>query len=93
MSLYFRDVSFYILALALVVASFLDEVIMWYEALILFMVYVAYILFMKYNEELEIWVKTRILGHSVQVLSSEADVPSAIAPPPPVSTFFYFYRS
>ena len=50
----FRDVSFYILALALIVIFFLNEKIDWWEALILFVIYITYCLFMKYNEWLEV---------------------------------------
>lgn len=63
----FRDVSFYILALALIVVFFIDEAIEWWEALVLFIIYLAYCTFMKFNEELEILVKTRVLGQSIQV--------------------------
>lgn len=60
-----RDVSFYILALALVVLFFLDEMIVWYEALVLFLIYVLYCSFMKYNEQAEVYVKTKILGQQM----------------------------
>ena len=36
----FRDVTFYIVALAMVVIFFLDEKIVWWEAAILFCIYI-----------------------------------------------------
>ncbi|VDD90358.1 unnamed protein product [Enterobius vermicularis] len=57
----FRDVAFYVFALLLLVLFFLDEQIKWYEALTLFIIYIVYAIFMKYNETVELYVKTSIL--------------------------------
>merc|ERR1711953_1288716 len=48
-----RDVFFYAISLALLVGFFLDNEITWYEALILFLWYFAYVGFMKFNEPAE----------------------------------------
>uniref|UniRef100_A0A914WC14 Sodium/calcium exchanger membrane region domain-containing protein n=1 Tax=Plectus sambesii TaxID=2011161 RepID=A0A914WC14_9BILA len=72
----FRDVSFYILALALLVVFFLDEQIRWYEALVMFIIYILYAAFMKYNEQAEIWIKTRLLGQVMEVSRSDSQLPS-----------------
>ena len=48
-----RDVFFYAISLALLVGFFLDNKIHWYEALILFLWYFAYVGFMKINEKAE----------------------------------------
>ena len=48
-----RDVFFYSISLILLVAFFTDELIHWYEALILLLWYVAYVGFMKFNEDVE----------------------------------------
>ena len=48
-----RDVFFYSVSLILLVAFFTDEKIHWYEALILLLWYVAYVGFMKFNEDVE----------------------------------------
>ena len=48
-----RDVFFYSVSLILLVAFFTDEKIYWYEALILLLWYVAYVGFMKFNEDVE----------------------------------------
>jgi cell division protein FtsW (lipid II flippase) len=49
-------------ALLLLVVFFLDEEIRWYEALIMFIIYLLYAIFMKYNEQAETYVK-RWLRH------------------------------
>jgi len=56
----FRDVTFYSIGLALLIVSFLDKQILWYEALILFCWYICYCLFMKINEATEKFVKRQI---------------------------------
>ncbi|XP_071169921.1 sodium/potassium/calcium exchanger Nckx30C-like [Mytilus edulis] len=54
----FRDVTFYSIDLILLIAFFYDEIIEWYEALILFFGYIAYVLFMKFNSQIEDRVKS-----------------------------------
>ncbi|VDK85096.1 unnamed protein product [Onchocerca ochengi] len=53
----FRDVTFYVVTLFMLVIFFLDEQIFWFEAFGLFAVYVLYCIFMKYNETIENFVK------------------------------------
>lgn len=53
----FRDVSFYSSSLALLIVFFSDDVIYWWEALILFLFYVCYVVFMKYDHVVETKVK------------------------------------
>lgn len=48
-----RDVFFYSVSLVLLVVFFMDNKIRWYEALILFLWYFAYVGFMKINEPVE----------------------------------------
>jgi len=48
-----RDVFFYSVSLILLVVFFSDNLIQWYEALILFLWYFAYVIFMKFNEVTE----------------------------------------
>lgn len=48
-----RDVFFYSVSLLVLVVFFYDEVIYWWEALILFLWYGAYVTFMKFNETTE----------------------------------------
>ena len=48
-----RDTAFYVLALGLLVAFFLDEKIKWWEALILFILYFVYVAYMTFNSFFE----------------------------------------
>ena len=48
-----RDVFFYSVSLILLVVFFNDNQIFWYEALILFLWYFAYVTFMKFSEKTE----------------------------------------
>jgi len=48
-----RDVFFYSVSLIVLVVFFNDNQIMWYEALILFLWYFCYVIFMKFNEATE----------------------------------------
>uniref|UniRef100_A0A0R3RPS6 Na_Ca_ex domain-containing protein n=1 Tax=Elaeophora elaphi TaxID=1147741 RepID=A0A0R3RPS6_9BILA len=48
-----RDISFYMLALFLLVLFFLDEKIQWYEALSLLIIYIIYGIAMSHDEKLE----------------------------------------
>ena len=67
----FRDVSFYSLSLALLIVFFRDEIINWWEALVLFICYILYVIFMKFNGRIEIFVKTRILRRKTRVHSND----------------------
>ncbi|XP_041820937.1 sodium/potassium/calcium exchanger 2-like [Chelmon rostratus] len=53
----FRDVSFYILDLILLIVFFLDNVISVWESLTLLTGYAAYVIFMKFNSKVEGFVK------------------------------------
>ncbi|CAJ0954677.1 unnamed protein product, partial [Mesorhabditis belari] len=57
----FRDMTFYMLALFFLVLFFSDEEIEWPEALTLFVIYILYALFMKYNTQIENFVKGTVL--------------------------------
>ncbi|CAK0867192.1 unnamed protein product [Prorocentrum cordatum] len=48
-----RDSAFYIVDLAVLVVCFYDQVIEWYEALLMFSLYVAYCAFMSQSEKIE----------------------------------------
>ncbi|KAL3967197.1 solute carrier family 24 (sodium/potassium/calcium exchanger), member 2 [Sarotherodon galilaeus] len=53
----FRDVSFYILDLILLIIFFLDNVISMWESITLLTGYAAYVIFMKFNSNVEGFVK------------------------------------
>lgn len=48
-----RDTTFYSVSLALLVGFFSDDKVWWYEALILFLWYITYVVFMKFNQAAE----------------------------------------
>ncbi|XP_056375980.1 sodium/potassium/calcium exchanger 2 isoform X2 [Hyla sarda] len=61
----FRDVSFYILGLIMLISFFLDNFIQWWESLLLLMAYLTYVTFMKYNVQIENWVKRKLNRNKV----------------------------
>lgn len=56
----FRDVSFYILDLMMLILFFLDSFIVWWESLLLLLAYATYVFTMKWNKKLELWVKEQL---------------------------------
>ncbi|KAM9206360.1 sodium/potassium/calcium exchanger 2 isoform 1-T1 [Dugong dugon] len=69
----FRDVSFYIVDLIMLIIFFLDNVITWWESLLLLTAYFSYVLFMKFNVQVEGWVKETINRNKVvKVTAPEA---------------------
>ncbi|KAG8521340.1 Sodium/potassium/calcium exchanger 2 [Galemys pyrenaicus] len=69
----FRDVSFYIVDLIMLIIFFLDNVIMWWESLLLLSAYFAYVIFMKFNVQVERWVKQMLNRNKVvKVTAPEA---------------------
>ncbi|XP_069384319.1 sodium/potassium/calcium exchanger 1-like [Paralichthys olivaceus] len=69
----FRDVSFYILDLILLIIFFLDNVIMWWESMMLVTSYSLYVIFMKFNVQLEQAFKSQLHKHKniVKVIAVE----------------------
>ncbi|XP_060932860.1 sodium/potassium/calcium exchanger 1-like [Limanda limanda] len=85
----FRDVSFYILDLILLIIFFLDNVIMWWESMTLVVSYCLYVTFMKFNVQLEWAFKSQLHKHKniVKIIAvEEPDETNGIdednAPPP-----------
>ncbi|XP_070287845.1 sodium/potassium/calcium exchanger 2 isoform X7 [Myotis yumanensis] len=69
----FRDVSFYIIDLIMLILFFLDNIIMWWESLLLLTAYFVYVIFMKFNVQVERWVKQMISCNKVvKVAAPEA---------------------
>uniref|UniRef100_H0X9K5 Sodium/potassium/calcium exchanger 1 n=1 Tax=Otolemur garnettii TaxID=30611 RepID=H0X9K5_OTOGA len=56
----FRDVSFYILDLMMLIVFFLDSLIAWWESLLLLLAYGLYVFAMKWNRKIERWVKEQL---------------------------------
>ncbi len=69
----FRDVSFYILDLIMLIIFFLDNTIMWWESMMLVCGYVSYVFFMKYNVQIEQAFKSQLRKHKniVKVIAVE----------------------
>ncbi|XP_077049431.1 sodium/potassium/calcium exchanger 1 isoform X2 [Siphateles boraxobius] len=69
----FRDVSFYILDLIMLIIFFLDNTIMWWESMMLVSGYALYVTFMKYNVQIERAFKYQLMKHKniVKVIAVE----------------------
>ncbi|XP_052008340.1 sodium/potassium/calcium exchanger 1-like isoform X2 [Xyrauchen texanus] len=69
----FRDVSFYILDLIMLIIFFLDNTIMWWESMMLVCGYALYVVFMKFNVQIEKAFKTQLRKHKsiVKVIAVE----------------------
>uniref|UniRef100_A0A3Q3A636 Solute carrier family 24 member 2 n=1 Tax=Kryptolebias marmoratus TaxID=37003 RepID=A0A3Q3A636_KRYMA len=65
----FRDVSFYILDLIMLIVFFLDNIITVWESITLLSTYAAYVIFMKFNANVEGFVKDCM--HKNQVVEVE----------------------
>ena len=68
-----RDVFFYSVSLIVLVVFFNDNQIMWYEALILFLWYFCYVIFMKFNEATEDKLRS-LLGFTAIVSTNLSNV-------------------
>ena len=68
----FRDVTFYSIDLAALIGFFEDEEIQWWEALVLFLLYLLYVIFMKFNSNIEGFVKTKLLPKKARVHSNDS---------------------
>ncbi len=69
----FRDVSFYIVSLTLLIIFFLDNVIMWWESMMLVTSYTLYVIFMKFNVQIERAFKSQLHKHKniVKIIAVE----------------------
>ncbi|XP_078532080.1 sodium/potassium/calcium exchanger 2 isoform X2 [Lissotriton helveticus] len=68
----FRDVSFYILGLLMLISFFLDNLIAWWESLLLLSVYITYVTFMKFNVQVEELVKKKLHRNKVVKVTAAA---------------------
>lgn len=69
----FRDVSFYIFDLIMLIIFFLDNVIMWWESMMLVTGYTLYVIFMKFNVQIERAFKSQLYKHKNIVRVIEVD--------------------
>ncbi|TMW53922.1 hypothetical protein DOY81_000979 [Sarcophaga bullata] len=76
----FRDCTFYSISLLVLIYFFRDNLIYWWEALILFSIYCAYVTFMKWNVQVETCVKRVITKNKVtRVRSTDQLMPAGNA--------------
>ncbi|XP_037909411.1 sodium/potassium/calcium exchanger Nckx30C isoform X5 [Hermetia illucens] len=61
----FRDCSFYSVSLLILIYFFRDNLIYWWEAAVLFLIYIAYVGFMKWNQQVERCVKKVVYKNKV----------------------------
>ncbi|NXO21809.1 NCKX2 protein, partial [Cisticola juncidis] len=69
----FRDMSFYIIDLILLIIFFLDNFIMWWESVTLLTAYFSYVTFMKFNVQVEELVKKFLNRNKVEKVTTDAD--------------------
>jgi len=73
----FRDCTFYSISLITLILFFVDNYIMWWEALLLLSLYILYVIFMKFNEQAERGIKRLLSKNRVtRVTSTDHLVPS-----------------
>lgn len=70
----FRDCIFYSIAILLLIVFFLDGNIFWYEALTLFVMYLLYVTFMKFNHTFERIVKNSLRSNKVSKVTTVKDL-------------------
>ncbi|KAB1277061.1 Sodium/potassium/calcium exchanger 1 [Camelus dromedarius] len=70
----FRDISFYICDLMMLILFFLDSLIAWWESLLLLLAYALYVLTMKWNKQLELWVKEQLNKRPVAKVMALGDL-------------------
>ncbi|XP_058885162.1 sodium/potassium/calcium exchanger 2-like isoform X1 [Acipenser ruthenus] len=73
----FRDVSFYIIDLIMLIIFFLDNIINWWESVLLLSAYATYVIFMKCNVQIEGFVKSKLHRNKVVEVSSAEAQPKA----------------
>lgn len=73
----FRDCTFYSASLMALIYFFRDSLIYWWEALVLFCLYLAYVSFMKWNVQVERFVKKILYKNKVtRVRSTDQLMPT-----------------
>lgn len=79
----FRDCTFYSISLLVLIYCFRDNVIYWQEALALFSLYGAYVMFMRWNQPVEKALKKLIYKNKVtRVRSTDQLMPTVSSPAP-----------
>lgn len=76
----FRDCTFYSISLLTLIYFFRDNFIHWYEALVLFGFYLAYVGFMKFNQPMEKLVKRILYRNKVTRVRSTDQLMPSVSP-------------
>lgn len=81
----FRDCTFYSISLMVLIYCFRDSEIYWQEALVLFSLYGAYVMFMRWNQPVERAMKKLIYKNKVtRVRSTDQLMPTVSSPAQPL---------
>lgn len=75
----FRDCTFYSISLCTLIYFFRDNLIYWWEALVMFSIYVMYAVFMKWNQEVERFVKKLLYKNKVTRVRSTDQLMPAVS--------------
>jgi sodium/potassium/calcium exchanger 2 len=75
----FRDCTFYSVSLLTLIYFFRDNKIWWWEALLLFLIYVSYAIFMKFNQNVERFVKKLVYKNKVTRVRSTDQLMPAVS--------------
>lgn len=75
----FRDCTFYSTSLLMLIYFFRDNKIYWWEALVLFLIYVTYAIFMKWNQTAERFVKKIVYKNKVTRVRSTDQLMPAVS--------------
>ncbi|CAN0499223.1 unnamed protein product, partial [Ectocarpus sp. 12 AP-2014] len=73
-----RDIIFYTFSIAVLGLVFIDSEVMWWEGLIMFLAYLVYIIFMKYNSRILAHCRPPRIGITDEQQVSGADVAAAV---------------
>lgn len=68
---FFRDMSFYLLSLVLLIVFLLDNLITWWESSMLLTVYILYVILLKFNAQVSQALKTQLHENSIQDVEPE----------------------
>uniref|UniRef100_A0A8C6CFB1 Sodium/potassium/calcium exchanger 1 n=1 Tax=Moschus moschiferus TaxID=68415 RepID=A0A8C6CFB1_MOSMO len=74
----FRDITFYIFDLMMLILFFLDSLIAWWESLLLLLAYAFYVFTMKWNKQLELWVKEQLNKRPVAKVMALGDLSKGV---------------
>ena len=87
----FRDVTFYSISLICLIVFFIDEHIEWWESVLLLVCYASYVIFMKFNADIEAFVKSKIQRNRVTTVRSTDNLINSDAAVSTKKTFYFIF--